>query len=642
MNAMTELLRAPWLYNLAYTLLHSLWQGALIAIIVAVLLRFTPIRLSNARYTIAALGLLFVIAASAATFFILTAVSSTSPAALATISFSQAYHLTKEPDGVNSIIASLPGLVQSNIPFFLILWFAGTLAFCLRVVGGLIYIGRLRREAMAIEGNWNASVQELARQLDIQQWISLASSPSIAAPVVVGYLKPVILIPIGMLTSLSSEQLETIFLHELMHIKRKDFVINLIQSFVEAIFFFNPFVWILSNLIKREREHCCDDAVVKLHGNALAYAHALSTLEEVRLSKVGLSLSLAQNKNQLLNRITRLMEKSVKNYSGRERIIPAVLLVIGITCASWISTQTGRNELVYRGDTGKQVVQDTTKKSKKVKKEKKAAAQQSNKNTSSDQNESTTNENKNEDDVSVYPAPKHTDESDLAMPPMPNVEAMMPPIPDIDIPEMEWRSNDWAEFGREFGERFQEKFGDFYEKHGEDIQKMIEEIERDVNSKFDDDWKVKMQDFALKQQELSQQQAEQWAKQAELAREVEVGKQRVLDQSQRMAEQAERLSEDIKRRHEREFRQHEEFEKNHKRFEERMKAFEERTHRFEAEMKEELIKDGYLGKDEKLTNMHWQNGTIEINGKKIKPEHEQKYNDLHKKYFEDKAFNAVE
>jgi bla regulator protein BlaR1 len=632
MNLMTEFLQSPWLNTLAYTLLHSLWQGALIVTIVITLLRLTPNRLSNIRYAIASIGLLLLIGTAAGTFLMLNVSASlTAPiAAVPTSSFFHDNHSTIESPTLTSVIDVVAAFIHTNIPFFLILWVVGTFAFCLRVVGGLLYVGRLRREAIVVDGDWSAKLQKLSRQLGISHCVSLASSRSIAAPVVAGIIKPIILIPIGMLTSLSNEQLETIFIHELIHIKRKDFLINLIQSFVEAIFFFNPFSWILSNIIKREREHCCDDAVIKLHGNALAYAHALSTLEEVRLTKVGLSLSLAQNKNQLLNRITRIMEKSVKNYSGRERIIPAALLIIGLVCASWMSTQTGRNEIAYRQDVNEQVVQDTTKKSKKPKKEKTATAHSSKEKTSSNQNEKPEGKDESENEVSFHPGPMP--EPGFEMPPIPNMDMTLPPMPDIeasdfDIPQMPWRTEDeWEIFGKEFGERFQKKFDAFYEKYGDetciefnnrikdDIQRMIQAIEKDVSSKFDNEWQAQMQAFASKQQEWAEKQAEQWEKQAEL----------------------------FASKSEANHHFSEEFEKNQKRFEERMKAFEERTHRFEEEIKEELINDGYLEKDEKLTNMHWRNGSIEINGKKIKPEHEKKYNDIHKKYFEDKAFKAIE
>jgi hypothetical protein len=434
-----------------------------------------------------------------------------------------------------------------------------------------------------------------------------------------------------MLSGLSTEQLETIFIHELMHIKRNDFLINVLQSVVEAIFFFNPFVWIFSGIIKREREHCCDDAVVKLHGNALAYAHALTSLEEVRLSRVGLSVSLAESKNQLLNRITRLMEKSVKNYSGRERIIPALLLVIGLVCASWISTQTGKKEVALNQSSGEQVVQDTLKKNKKVKEKKRTATKRVEK-AESDKN---VNDDKNlNEDVTHYNGPASGEDVDLDLPPLPEGEAMIPPIPPMEamarIPPMGWNNEkDWEEFGKEFGERFQEQFGDFYEKHGEDIEKLIEDIQHDVSSRFDDGWQERMESMGRKQEEWAQAHAEKWEKHAEA-----LGRQGEL-----MSQQ---FSDDAEKWKERESRHREEFEKNHKKFEERMKAFEERTKRFEEGMKVELIKDGYLGKDEQLTSMHWKNGSIEINGKKIKAEHEKKYNDLHKKYFQHVSFNDTE
>jgi hypothetical protein len=399
---------------------------------------------------------------------------------------------------------------------------------------------------------------------------------------------------------------------------------------VEAVFFFNPFVWIFSNIIKREREHCCDDAVVELHGNAVAYAHALTSLEEVRLSKAGLSVSLAESKNQLLNRITRLMEKSVKKYSGRERIIPALLLVIGLVCASWISTQTGRKEFAFNQSSDEQVLQDTIKKSKKVKNEKKNAALRSPQEKTESNENANNNVNRHEDDVTYHNGPAPAEDFDLDIPPIPDVEAMIPPIPPIDemdvVAPMEWNNHrDWEEFGKEFGERFKEQFGDFYEKHGHDIEKMIQDIQEDVSTRFDGDWEERMEDVARKQKEWAEVHAEKWEKHAE----------KLAHQSELMSQ---RFSEDARKWEEKNALHHEEFEKNHKKFEERMKLFEERTKRFEEEMKDELINDGYLDKDEKLTNMHWKNGSIEINGKKIKPEHEGKYNDLHKKYFEDKLF----
>ena len=300
-----------------------------------------------------------------------------------------------------------------------------------------------------------------------------------------------ILIPMGMCTSLSTEQLETIFLHEIAHIRRKDYLINLLQLVVEAIYFFNPFVWIVSGIMKREREHCCDDAVVQLHGNAKAYAHALATLEELRLSKVGLSLSLAENKNQLLNRVKRLMEKSVKNYSGRERIIPALLLVIGLICASWISAHTSKTELPSVNPDKLFVASDTIKKDKKTKANKKAESKSkeisANKQQQDDKSElepDLSDAKEFETDYAFqfnqghFPVPDNDFELH-GMPPI--MSMMMPTFPDgtcsrLDSPGFGFNENDWEEFSKEFEENFKTKFEDFYEKHQEDIQRMLEDV----------------------------------------------------------------------------------------------------------------------------------------------------------------------
>ncbi len=613
MNTIFEFFNSLWLHALGYTLIHSVWQGCAVLAVLLIILRITPTKLSNARYVIASIGLIMILALSVGTFFYVYSptnnLSSLKEAALTdpptqTFTYETMTAIGYYFEGVKSFI-------HSNIPIFLIIWILGACVFCLRIVTGLVYVGQIRDNSYLIQGEWSERVQQLARQLQIRRWISLAESTHIQAPIVVGYLKPMILIPIGMCTNFSTEQLETIFLHELMHIRRKDYLINLIQSFTEAIFFFNPVVWIISGIMRREREHCCDDAVVEVHGNVRAFAHALASLEEVRLSKPELSISLAENKNQLLNRIKRLMEKSVKNYSGRERILPALLLVIGLICASWISIQTGKKEVAFVSVDNKTIVSDTTKKVKKHKTSKKAADAQ--KETSSLQKDKTTDTDvveKSEDERSVLPAPPVHD-FHFHMPPLPDVEAMLPPVPDInmmlrdfDLPEMAWRSGeDWEEFGKEFEEKFKAKFGDFYQANEKDIQQIIDDVQQKVDSGFQGDWGKKMQDLAFKQQEWARTHNEEWDKNSE-------------DHQKRWEEQ------------------HKEFEKNHERFERKMKAFEENTKRFEEELRTELIKDGYLTEDEKLTNMHWNNGSIEINGKKIKASDEKKYNELHNRFFE--------
>jgi beta-lactamase regulating signal transducer with metallopeptidase domain len=166
-------------------------------------------------------------------------------------------------------------------------------------------------------------------------------------------------------SGLTTQQVEAIFIHELTHIKREDYLLNLIQSITEAIYFFNPFVWIISSIIRREREHCCDDAVIRSGGNAIAYVRALAHLEEHRMTQTTLALSAIGTKNQLLNRIKRIMEKSVAKNSIRERLIPAMLLIIGIVCASWVTIST-KDKVQSSHNLSNLVESDTTIKKKNM------------------------------------------------------------------------------------------------------------------------------------------------------------------------------------------------------------------------------------------------------------------------------------
>ena len=634
MNTIIEFFNSPWLHALGYTLLHSVWQAGLILVLVIMTLRFIPSRLSNTRYSIASIALLVMFLFSVGTFFYIHSASETvSSTARLSIPDPSAHVINEDtllPLDVD--FSTVNSVIQANMPFFLIIWISGTLLFSLRILTGLIYIGKLRQESILVHNPWSLQVQALAQRLQIRRWVSLAESKNIQAPIIIGYLKPIILIPIGMCSSLSTEELETIFLHELMHIRRNDYLINVIQSFLEAIFFFNPFVWIISGMMKREREHCCDDAVVQLHGNAMAYAHALTSLEEARLSKVGLSISLAENKNQLLQRIKRIMEKSVKNYSSRERIIPALLLVLGLICASWISTQTGRNESLFYQANNRLTPSDTIKKDKKIKKSKKEA-------TASSKKEVTTKDEKSDqesaekfeenDDVTLYRDPVPFKEFDLELPPIPEIppippiEDMVPPMPDFNFNINEENAREWEEFGKEFEEKFKEKFGDFYQANEKDIQRMIEEAQEKV-SKLDEDWAAKMEGFAKRQEELARIHADHWERQAQLLS-SHAGHLKNSEKNKKRWEESQAIH--VK-----------EFEKRQKELDQRTKAFEENIKQFEEELRKELVKDGYLGKDEELNELHghWHNGSIEINGKKIKASDEKKYNDIREKYFKER------
>lgn len=612
---------------LGWTLVHSLWQGLIITGIVALLLKIIPSRASSYRYTIALAGLLLLVITIGITFTKLYTTKSI-PTAIYTLPLTHNDNYNATDQNSDSLLVTIGQVMDANMKWVIACWFAGAVFFLLRVAGGSIYVSMLRKDSLAMADEWNARIQALAAQLHIQRTVALAQSARVHAPIVLGYIKPLIIIPTGMLSGLSTDQLEAIFLHELVHIKRHDYLVNLFQMFMEAFLFFNPFVWILSTMIRNEREHCCDDAVVSRTGNAKLYAAALVQLEEVRLSQAGIALSLAENKNLLLKRIKRLMEKSVKNYTGRDRIIPVALLVVGLMCASWLTMSRSEKATIQNiGDDEKQVHADTV-----IKNKNKSAGYSRKVITTTDENGVTHQEVVESTDgedvlapvapldvtMEVPPAPAFPDFP--AFPMMMNIDLHLDSIPPpMPAPAFEWSDHQWEEAAQEFERSFKEKFSEFYKTHEADFDKMMEELKTKYDDKHLDEIRVELDEMNLSH------------KMAAIEKEMEVREEAIAAMEKAMAAQEESMK-----------RWEKDHEQQMQRLELKMKAQEENMQKFETELSKELVKDGYIKKDEKLKEINWSNGSIRINGKEIKNADKDKYQKLYKKYMNDNGnFNYI-
>ena len=148
-------------------------------------------------------------------------------------------------------------------------------------------------------------MRELAGRLGISAPTALLESALVDVPVVTGWLRPAILIPAGLLTNLPAEQIEYLLIHELAHIRRLDYAINLLQKIVEGLLFYHPAVWWASGIMRAERENCCDDVVLELHrGAASGYARTLAALEQNRwqLANAASGGSLSRRIHRILNR----------------------------------------------------------------------------------------------------------------------------------------------------------------------------------------------------------------------------------------------------------------------------------------------------------------------------------------------------
>ncbi len=199
---------------------------------------------------------------------------------------------------------SLPEWIAALEAWALPVWSAGVLVFAVRLIWSARHVARLRREGNPPEASLFETVSRLARGMDIGRPIQVLVSSLVDSPSVAGWLRPMVLLPAASLLSLSLEQLETVLAHELAHIRRHDYLVNMLQTLVETLFFYQPAVWWASSRIRKERELCCDDLAVEICGDPVGYARALAKLERLRVTAPGLALGSAAG--PMLYRIQRL------------------------------------------------------------------------------------------------------------------------------------------------------------------------------------------------------------------------------------------------------------------------------------------------------------------------------------------------
>jgi beta-lactamase regulating signal transducer with metallopeptidase domain len=287
---------------LAWTLLHFLWQGGLIALLTgltSVALRGVK---SATRYALFCGALALMAIVPMVTFVVLN--HARTPVPIAAPPLADIHIALSAPPAPLQ-----PGPAPSWLPWLVRLWLAGVVLLSLRSAGGLLLAQRLKywRTAPAA-----ASIQQTASRLrarlDLRRAVRIFESAVAQVPSAIGWLRPVVLLPASALTALTPEQIEFLLAHELAHIRRHDYFINLLQTAVETVLFYHPAVWWISARIRAEREHCCDDLAVQACGdNAVAYARTLAQLEGLRSRPV--RLALAADGGSLLTRIQRLANR---------------------------------------------------------------------------------------------------------------------------------------------------------------------------------------------------------------------------------------------------------------------------------------------------------------------------------------------
>lgn len=345
-----------------WSLVHSLWEGTVLALVLFGFLRLVDQRRSTVRYLGSAIALLLMVVLPP-----LTASRMTNPGTSVTIrdpdpsfeSFSgtngetatetvrpasrpvagepvadskQAVEGDEEvqlPEGrfrSAFITAMLPRL-RSAFPWLVALWTVGVLILSIRLLGAWLRARQLRIDGTsAVDPAYEKVLERLVAKLGVLRPVRLLQSSILHVPAVIGWLRPVVLIPAALSTGLTVLQLEAILAHELAHIRRHDYLVNLLQALVETLLFYHPAAWWISRQVRQEREHCCDDVAIRACGDRKLYAGALLTLEQHRV----MTLLPAATGGDLLARIRRIASPRLSHAETSPRWLAALIAVASV------------------------------------------------------------------------------------------------------------------------------------------------------------------------------------------------------------------------------------------------------------------------------------------------------------------------
>jgi beta-lactamase regulating signal transducer with metallopeptidase domain/uncharacterized GH25 family protein len=318
-------------HQLGWTLVHSVWEIAAISIVLFV--ANLCLRGANAkvRYLLAIVALFLCAAGPVTTYIALRPPNEPSVVGTRQVLERQmSAPISVHPVAPAQQAASAIGVRQRIEPFLaplVLAWLIGLGLMTLRLLGGLILIERIKRKGrFDVDERWHASIRSLSQKLQLHRRVELRIADGVATPIVVGVLKAVILFPAAALIHLSTEEVEALLVHELAHIRRHDYVVNLVQSVLETVLFYHPGVWWISSVVRVEREHCCDDIALSIVGDRQKYAKALLGVEQLRQARPG--LAVAATGGRLLLRVRRIL------LLPEQRLIPVTVWLTAVLIAS--------------------------------------------------------------------------------------------------------------------------------------------------------------------------------------------------------------------------------------------------------------------------------------------------------------------
>lgn len=354
MNFLTSEFSKQFINSFFWACIHSLWQGLLLFIIGYFLVDVLKKQSANVRYNLLfALLAVFTLSFLITIYFQLESIKRIEATRVAITTFEDPILCTPQyiaqTDGP---IESAKGFFDRNYLFFTLIWFfifvykVVKISYQLRSIEHLLH-----KHSVGAVGEWDDMVTRLSRKLGILKRVTLRVSEKVTSPAVVGFWHSFIVVPVGLLSSLPYEQVEAILLHELAHIKRNDYLFNFFQLLIEAAFYFNPGVLLLSRLIRIERENCCDDIAVNQTHNPYSLASALVSSEEFRTNQMSLTLGLnGVSQPTLLSRVKRLVKDEQNKTLTTATVSKSILFIVPLAFAMFLFQSFQLKQNLSRGD----------------------------------------------------------------------------------------------------------------------------------------------------------------------------------------------------------------------------------------------------------------------------------------------------
>jgi beta-lactamase regulating signal transducer with metallopeptidase domain len=325
----------------AVAIVQSIWQVTVIGLVLWVLLGTMGRASANVRYVVSCVALVAMVLVPAATFVeALTGAAQRGSPTLAMVDQRSDLPVVMADGSRIWTNRSIPaqGIFVSLYGWVVPLWLAGAALASIRVVWATRHVRTVCRGAVGASFEIVAAVERLASSSRVARRIVVLVTAAIESPATVGWLKPVILLPPALVTGLTPSQLEAILAHEIAHIRRHDYLVNLLQMASETLLFYHPAVWWASRRIRIEREWCCDDVAVRVSGNREDYAYALAAVARHALA----AAAIGAGGPSLPHRVRRLLTMPAEAPRAGAGGMVATLAVIGLVAgvSTWAQGQT--------------------------------------------------------------------------------------------------------------------------------------------------------------------------------------------------------------------------------------------------------------------------------------------------------------